>query len=432
MTHMCTLSLIAILAAAAYAAVTPTDPPSMAVKVEAGDYIVRGKRVHVSETTLLPIAPPDMVRVNAEAHVLSDQRPVAWHMGTALKKTLGPVDVGTRLPFAIAPETVEIRSEPSGGTVYEEGRDYYLDHDWGGVSRLEGGTIPQGGKVYVDYAVYLQRIDSIQVSPLGTPFVKSGKPGPVNVEPPPAEKGCVVLANVYIPYRTNAITADRIYPMPEKDIGWQDFVRVSGREHLQRTLGLLKSGKAVTIVCWGDSVTAGGSPSSHDKCYVELFRTRLKAAYPQAQINLINAGIGGSNTESRKAGYEAEVLAHNPDLITVEFVNDAGMSAEHIKKNWDEFIARARAKNPGVEFILITPHNVIPSWMDNFKVSIPAMRRAAADNGVALADTNYIWQHLRDVGIPYETLNANGINHPNDLGHEFFAACLMALMSPDD
>ena len=30
----------------------------------------------------------------------------------------------------------------------------------------------------------------------------------------------------------------------------------------------------------------------------------------------------------------------------------------------------------------------------------------------------------------YEILLANGINHPNDLGHEFFAECLMRLVRP--
>ena len=58
------------------------------------------------------------------------------------------------------------------------------------------------------------------------------------------------------------------------------------------------------------------------------------------------------------------------------------------------------------------------------------MQEAAKENRAALGDTANIWAHLRSVGIAYETLLANGINHPNDLGHEFFAECLMRLMSP--
>lgn len=418
---------ILMLCSAVNAAIVPLDKPSMAVRVEAGKYVVRGETVKVDHAVELPIEPPERVSVEGEEHVLTDEKPAAYFMGTALKKTLGPVDTGTRLPKAIVPESVRVYAD---GKVFEEGKDYFLDHEWGGLCRLETGSIPKAAKVWVDYEVYLQRVDSIMQYDDGTVFVKKGVSAPICPDISEAYRKSSVLANIYIPYRTTAITADNICPMPRKVVSWMDFVKVSGRENLSNTLGLLKAGKPVTVVCWGDSVTAGGSAVPYEKSYVELFRAHLKAAYPKANINLINAGIGGSNTDSRRDGFEKEVLSYNPDLITVEFVNDAGKSPEGIKKNWDEFIARARAKNPKVEFILITPHFVMPEWMGNFGKSIPAMRQAALDNKVALADTTHIWENLRSLGIPYETLEANGINHPNNLGHQFFAECLMRLISP--
>jgi lysophospholipase L1-like esterase len=69
--------------------------------------------------------------------------------------------------------------------------------------------------------------------------------------------------------------------------------------------------------------------------------------------------------------------------------------------------------------------------MASFNVSVEAMRTAAADNKVALADVSHIWANLSSVGIAYETLLANGLNHPNDLGHEFFAASVMELLKPE-
>jgi lysophospholipase L1-like esterase len=412
---------ILLLCSAVNAAVLPLDKPSMAVKVEAGKYVVRGKTIEVEHDVELSIEPPERVVVKGEEIVLTDEKPQVWHLGTALKKTLGPVDTGTRLPKAIVPESVKVYAD---GTVYEEGKDYFLDHDWGGLCRLEGGSIPKDSKVMVDYEVYLQRVDAVQVQG-GVASIKKGEFAPICPDIPQAG-----IANVYVPFRTTAITAGNICPMPSKDISWMDFVKVSGGEYLSNTLHMLKAGEPVTVVCWGDSVTCGGSAVPYERSYVELFRARLKAAYPNASITLTNAGIGGSNTDSRRDGFEKEVLALSPDLITVEFVNDAGMSSEKIRTNWDEFIARARAENPKVEFILITPHFVMPEWMGNFDKSIAAMRQAASDNKVALADTTYIWENLRSLGIPYETLEANGINHPNNLGHEFFAECLMRLMRP--
>ncbi len=418
------LIILALVAGVSYSAVLPLDKPTMGVRVEAGRYIVRGKTIEVPVAVELAVEPASRVVVENEEHVLGDEQSGTWHLGTSLAKTLGPVDTGTRMPYAIDPGSVKVHAD---GKVYQEGKDYLLDHDWGGISRTPAGPKE---KVMIDYAVFLERVDTVQVSKDGMVSIKTGKPVPVLARAPRADQGCASIASIYVPYRTTQITADNIYPMPEKDISWRNFIRVSGREYLSNTLGLLRSGKPVTVVCWGDSVTDGGSPSSHDKCYVELFRQRLKKAWPKTPINLINAGIGGSNTDSRRAGYEKEVLDLNPDLITVEYVNDSGMSAEKIAANYAEFINKARAKNPKVEFIIITPHHIMPQWMGNFGVSIPAMRKAAADNRVALADASNIWENLRVVGIPYMTLEANGINHPDDLGHEFFAACLMRLMSP--
>jgi len=423
-------TLVAAGSCAAYGAVTPPDEPGMAVKVEAGDYVVRGHSVTVPATVELSIDPPERISVVGERQVLTDEKPSGWCRGTVLTKTLGPVDTGTRYPKAIDPMSVRVYSCDDPKAVYLDGKDYTLDSTWGGLSRIGTGALASDTEVCVDYAVFLQRIDLVQVTKGGKASVKRGRSAMANPAVPEPDEGCAALANIWVAFRTTAITSDLIFPMPAEDITWRSFIKSSGRKNLSNTLGLLRKKKPVTVVCWGDSVTAGGSPSSHDKCYVERFRSMLKASYPDTPITLINAGIGGSSTDSRRDGFEKEVLDHNPDLITVEYVNDAGMPAEKIKTNYAEFIARARAKNPAVEFIIITPHYVMADWMGNFEVSVPAMRQAARDNKAALADAANIWANLGRVGIPYETLEANGINHPNDLGHEFFAECLMELLRP--
>ncbi len=420
--------LFVLMCSFALAAVVPLDTPAMAVKVQAGEYTVRGQTVRVAETVELRVAPPERVEVKGEQQVLVDEPARLYAGGTVLSKTLGPVDVGTRYPKVIDPASVRVYSCEDASKVYREGADYTLDHDWGGLSRVETGSAPKDTKLCFDYATFLQRVDLVQVSRAGKVSIKQGRSAVANPEIPEPDSGTTALATIWVPFRTTAITSDNIFPMPAEDITWRSFIRVSGRERLSNTLRLLKEKKPITIVCWGDSVTCGGSSSTPERCYVERFRSELKKAYPDTPITLINAGIGGSNTESRRDGFEKEVLSHNPDLITVEFVNDVGLGPEKVKANWAEFAAKARAKNPKVEFVAITPHYVMRDWMGSFDASVGAMRQAAKDNGMALADTANIWANLARVGIPYETLEANGINHPNDLGHEFFTACLMELM----
>ncbi|MHB1457389.1 MAG: SGNH/GDSL hydrolase family protein [Armatimonadota bacterium] len=408
--------------------VVPMEKPSMMVQINTGKYTILGKKVIVPSSTVLAVDPPEKISIANEEQVL-EAKPEPYYAyigGTTLKKTLGPIDP-TRLPDMIVPLSVVLHSEPDGGLVYIKDVDYKLDDTWGGLWWIEGSKIPSGAKVYVDYQVYQQRIDQVQLVN-GKVSIHKGQSSAICPEIPVPAKGAVPLANIHVRFRLDSVTSADIFPLPVKNLKWQDFIKVSGKEHLTNTISMLKTGKKVNIVCWGDSVTSGGSASPYDKCYVELFRKKIKEVYPKADITLTNAGIGGSNTESRKAGFEVEVLALNPDLITVEFVNDVGLGADWIKKNWVEFIAKARAKNPKVEFICLTPHFMKQSWMTGFDTSVQAMRDATVANKVALGDTTNIWAHLKDLGIPYQTLEANEINHPNNLGHEFFVETLMKLM----
>jgi len=58
---------------------------------------------------------------------------------------------------------------------------------------------------------------------------------------------------------------------------------------------------------------------------------------------------------------------------------------------------------------------------------VQALRAFAAERGVAVAEASELWCELWRQGIPYITLLANSINHPEVRGHRMFAEALMAL-----
>jgi hypothetical protein len=55
------------------------------------------------------------------------------------------------------------------------------------------------------------------------------------------------------------------------------------------------------------------------------------------------------------------------------------------------------------------------------------VRAFGKKHGVAVADAAARWGNLVREGIPYVTLLANSINHPDDRGMEIFAQALMDL-----
>jgi lysophospholipase L1-like esterase len=203
----------------------------------------------------------------------------------------------------------------------------------------------------------------------------------------------------------------------------------------------LKAGQPVTIVCLGDSVTAGGNASKPELRYVDLFASGLRERFPQSKIDVQNISAGGSNSrqwlDPEKHPYRGlhgadnparfdRVVAAKPDLVTIEFVNDAGLTPAQVEETYGEILHRLEPV--GAEVILITPHFTM--WrMMGFKSMRETERRPyvlglrdfATKHQVGLADTSARWEHLAKEGLPYLTLLDNTINHPDDRGHRLFA-----------
>lgn len=126
--------------------------------------------------------------------------------------------------------------------------------------------------------------------------------------------------------------------------------------------------KSKRIVCFGDSVTQGVPHCAPEDTFVMLLERRLNACYgAQVQVCARNAGVGGENTFEGLARIEADVLAHNPALVTVEFgLNDIRyepdkrVSEEQFAANLRQIHARLTAA--GVAIIFMTPTPIIGAY----------------------------------------------------------------------
>jgi hypothetical protein len=128
-----------------------------------------------------------------------------------------------------------------------------------------------------------------------------------------------------------------------------------------------------------------------------------------------------------------DVLDRKPDLVTVEFVNDAYLEGEALKEHYAAMRDALRAIP--AEIIFITPHFVRQDWMGVATAKVDAdprpyvrgLREFAAENNIAVADAARLWGNLWRQGIPYPIILANAINHPDERGMEMFADALMAV-----
>ncbi|MDB6072919.1 MAG: Lipolytic protein family, partial [Verrucomicrobiaceae bacterium] len=404
------------------------------VKVAPGSLKVGDREVQVKEAASLAVAAAPILSVKNEPLKLSLDKPAGWSKGTRLK-ACNARDVNASGSFV--PGSLEVRIKPDGG-ILKEGEDYLVDVGWGHVGIGPKSKVTSNDTVYASYRYSLRRMDTVQVSAEGKATLKAGEPHISSPMPAEPDAGQTAVAHLFVDHRATEVPPDNIYPITES-AAQAETGSTAGR--IPKTLAKIRAGQPVTIVCLGDSVTAGGNASKPELRYVDVFAAGLKSRFPNAKIDVQNLSAGGSNSrqwlEPEKFPYRGlhgaenparfdRVVAAKPDLVTIEFVNDAGMNAAQVEQGYSEILKRLAPL--GSEVILITPHYTMWKMMGfnsmreaEKRPYVLALRDFATRHQLGLADASARWEHLWKEGLPYLTLLNNTINHPDDRGHRLFA-----------
>jgi acyl-CoA thioesterase I len=94
-------------------------------------------------------------------------------------------------------------------------------------------------------------------------------------------------------------------------------------------------------------------------------------------------------------------------------------------------ISEARSRSEA-DIVLVAPGEPDPAWEGNSGVLEEyrdVLSELSASHGAALADVTSAWRAARTAWPGVELL-ANGINHPNDLGHWIYARSLAEAVGP--
>lgn len=201
-----------------------------------------------------------------------------------------------------------------------------------------------------------------------------------------------------------------------------------------------------TIVLFGDSTTA---PRGDLAIFGRLLQEQLSG------VTVVNAGVGGNATTDARARFEQDVLARDPDVVTLAFgINDAAVDVwkgatlprvpiENYRANLRYFAESLKER--GCQPVLMTPNplawtpNLIelygkppydPNSADGFNVLLAeyaeVVRSVAKEEGVPLID---VWQLFKDhqTRHPDESLLLDGM-HPNQRGHRLIADALLKIL----
>lgn len=215
--------------------------------------------------------------------------------------------------------------------------------------------------------------------------------------------GCGMNVKAPIEKQTDYVTADM----------YANATKFLEPEYLRLAAAMRKAerGEEITVAAIGGSITEGFNATDKETgCYTQIFGNWWKERFPKTKVNVINAGIGGTNSYLGVHRVEKEVLAYKPDVVVVEFsVNDG--DNEFCKRSYDNLVRRILSEdyNPAVILLFTVQENGVNAQMSHSTVGytyrLPMISYA---NMVMLGIKNgdFVWADI-----------SNDTVHPNDKGH---------------
>jgi len=207
--------------------------------------------------------------------------------------------------------------------------------------------------------------------------------------------------------------------------------------------------QAITTVAFGDSITAAGNQDPGDR-WPEILRGDLQEQFPEREITMVNAGVGGNTSREGLSRFEQDVLVHDPHFVLVEFGNDATPEPDrHV--SCEKFVSNLNAIKKGVEersggcVVLLTFPPIIDHWhswyenefyqqnggqdayQENYR---EATRRLSSEHGMPLADIDRALRTEMSVRGPGECILPDGV-HLTARGNQCVAETVLAVLSPE-
>lgn len=217
---------------------------------------------------------------------------------------------------------------------------------------------------------------------------------------------------------------------------WKGPIPKFAETTLPKTLAKLAKGEPIKFVFLGNSITAGYNASAFVGAapnmppYAGLVVENLKANYASA-VTFKNVAVAGKDAAWGLANADTLVTSEHPDLTVISF----GMNDGAAKVPPDTFLtrvkaimAKVKAGNPAVEFILVAPMTANPeTFFAGYQTSYLPKLQTLVGPGVDVVDMSGTHlELLKHKG--YRDMTGNNVNHPNDFLHRWYAQEMSGLL----
>ena len=171
-----------------------------------------------------------------------------------------------------------------------------------------------------------------------------------------------------------------------------------------------RDGDAITIGIIGGSITQGSAATSPDKSYANLLHQWWVEAFPNTDVNYINAGIGATNSYLAVHRVDRDLLAGKPDVVVIEFsVNDSDTT--FFRNTYDDLVRKILKadNNPAVLLLFTTMENGTSAQTQHLYVGFHYDLPRISYRQVVLNE-------IDEGRLAWKDISPDNI-HPNNKGH---------------
>ena len=211
--------------------------------------------------------------------------------------------------------------------------------------------------------------------------------------------------------------ADLSLNLPTLNLGHttEDMIRravvnVGNTARLADAMKRAQAGEKITIGTIGGSITQGTAASTTDERYANRALQWWAKAFPKAQLDFVNAGIGATDSYIGVHRADADLLSKKPDVVIVEFsVNDTDAALN--LQTYDSLVRKIlQAENHPAVILLFTTQEDGTSLQDTH------MQIGSAYNLPMISYKNAVLPEIEAGKFTWKDISPDNI-HPNSVGH---------------
>lgn len=171
-----------------------------------------------------------------------------------------------------------------------------------------------------------------------------------------------------------------------------------------------QAGEKITIGTIGGSITQGTAASTTDERYANRALQWWAKAFPKAQLDFVNAGIGATDSYIGVHRADADLLSKKPDVVIVEFsVNDTDAALN--LQTYDSLVRKIlQAENHPAVILLFTTQEDGTSLQDTH------MQIGTAYDLPMISYKNAVLPEIEAGSFTWKDISPDNI-HPNSVGH---------------